>query len=155
MRSVWISDEKSTKSVDGSAERRHSPFMVTLYRAANDGYLNPDTTSFGEQRETAEAYLGNPGFGGSVLWSVDVEVDADKVLDITGGDMPGWLARIIDGMGSISPDVALSYAAVHGAVAERGYEWIRHDLETHPVGAIVWVRLGSDSAIEDAMTEVA
>lgn len=57
--------------------------MVTLYRAANDDFVRAGV-SFADSRETAEAYLDNPGFGGTALYRTRVTVDdaGDQIVDL-------------------------------------------------------------------------
>jgi hypothetical protein len=113
----------------------------TLYRAAADDSIGTGT-SFAESRATAGGYRSNPGFGGTRIYSAEIE--ACDVLDLRGmtvadaaemlgqGD-PGaigideWLPRDVD---------ALATARATGAL------WALVD-ESYPRDTTTWIWLGT------------
>lgn len=121
----------------------------TLYRAADDD-LVIDAASFAETREVAEAYLANPGFGGGRLWVAEVEIDMDRVLDLTDcDDAVAVLADAVDlpNPGAIGADEWAPRIA--DRIAAAGYDWLRVR-ESYPEDSITWIWVGGD---EPEMTE--
>jgi hypothetical protein len=119
----------------------------TLYRAADDDYLS-DCASFAADREDAEAYLDNPGFGGSTLLKTTVEVDDDAVLDIRSSRDDAQVQSLLDAIDSYrdpcgaSVDSLLGEPSVVEALVARGYHWVRLT-DSYPEGAETWTWLGA------------
>lgn len=126
---------------------------MKLYRAANDDYVSADSCSFAETREVAEAYLNNPGFGGSRLWVAEVEIDEDDLLDLTDDS----LERLQDAIGSDAWDGALGIdeivPRVAGRLCEAGYQWVRVS-ESFPCDTITWIYVGGVMGDEPELEEV-
>lgn len=132
---------------------------TTLYRAADDDCVSV-CYSFAREREHAEAYRDNPGFGGETLYRV--RLDLGRVLDLTDeGDEWEALSEIV------GEEVQPSRWQYHFAstlttctdmaarVAAAGYDWVcfRDD---HPEGCVTYVPLtaAAAEAAEEAMTEI-
>lgn len=125
--------------------------MTTIYRAANHcearvGY------SFSENREVAEAYRSNPGFGGETLYAADV--DLDGVLDLTGAD-DEWAALAEAAGVEIDPARYQHHFArvlpvsddICEALAAAGYRWVRF-VDDHPAGAVTIIPVSDEAADE-------
>lgn len=131
--------------------RPHEVDMM-LYRAANDSYTNPDTTCFAEQREVAEAYTANRGFGGARVYAIDVEIDPATVLDLTEAQPPRWLERVLPTVRACLGSAISQTPAAAEALAERGIKWVRL-IDSYPEDAVTMLLVGSDVEIEDLMSE--
>lgn len=124
---------------------------VTLYRASDRSYAEQGD-SLSPERATAEAYLDNPGFGGSTLHRVRVRVDESRVLDLRAEwDCDRWalLAEVLEvdveslyGSGAHVHSVWERNAAVLDALAAR-WTWVRYT-DDYPEGAETWLYLGTD-----------
>lgn len=119
--------------------------MKTLYRAADDGII-VGSASFSASREAAEAYLDNPGFGGSRLWCAEVEIDTDTLLDLYDMDTQEAIEAIrgLTGLphpGAIGADEWVPRIADSLQVA--GIEWVRVR-ESHPTDSETYIFVGSD-----------
>ena len=123
--------------------------MSTIYRASEycDARIG---FSFSEDRQTAEAYRHNPGFGGRNLYSVDV--DLDGVLDLT--DVSDEWAALSEAAGiEIDPAkyqhhfarVLPTSEAICEALAAAGYHWVRFN-DDYPEGAITIIPVSDDAA---------
>jgi len=131
-----------------STEDRDARGSMTLWRAAGSETLNPDSTSFAEDREVAEAYLSNPGFGGTTLYRAEVGVPHDAhVLDLFDEDDPtGATAEILDirNPGAIGADEWIaSNSRVQQRLRDAGYQWVVVR-ESFPAGTRTWIRLGDE-----------
>ena len=124
---------------------------MILWRAANDDHIS-DSASFAETREVAEAYLANPGFGGSALYFAEVE--PSDVLDLTGDDA---MRRLLDAIGSVHDYGAIGVDELVPRLAaelcDAGYQWVRVR-ESYPVGTITWIYVGGCMGDEPGMIEV-
>ena len=115
----------------------------TLWRAADDDLI-VGSASFAAEREDAEAYLRNPGFGGRSLYRAIVEIDDAQVLDLY--DLRDPIARICEVTG-------LSHPGAIGAdewvprisydLRAAGYEWVRVR-ESYPENSETWTFVGED-----------
>lgn len=63
--------------------------LVTLYKATDRTDSFASGAAFAANEEDAEAYLDNPGYGGSELISVEVEVARDEILSLVAGQRNG------------------------------------------------------------------
>jgi hypothetical protein len=128
----------------------------TLYRAADDDYLS-DCASFAADQSDAEAYLDNPGFGGSTLWETTVDVADDQVLDIRSDRDDAQVQAVLDAIDSArepcgaSVDSILAEPRVVEALVARGYRWVRLT-DSYPEGAETWTWLGAGD--EPVLSEV-
>lgn len=125
--------------------------MTTLYRAANDDYVDSGY-AFAEEIETARMYLDNPGFGGANIYRCKAR---GKVLDLTGMTMAEAAAELdMEDPGAIGVDewIPRTVDALETAQA-RGYSWIKVD-ESYPRGTTTWIWCG-DVDSEPELTEVA
>lgn len=125
---------------------------VTLYRAADDGFTNTDTTCFGRNRSTAEAYLNYGSWGGSNLYRARLDIAPEAVLDVRDGG-PSWFRRVA---GGLAPEFVVAAAQDPDVVAEferRGIRWVVLS-DVHPEGAETWVLIGSDPDVDDAMEQI-
>lgn len=119
--------------------------MVTLYRAAQDDYLSQGM-SFAESRETAALYADNPGFGGAHIYTCDVDVVDDAVLDLTGLSTAEAAALLgLTDPGAIGVDEWIP--RITHRLDERvanGLQWVRVD-ESYPRGTVTWIWVGESS----------
>jgi hypothetical protein len=119
----------------------------TLYRAADDDYLS-DCASFAANRDDAEAYLNNPGFGGSKLWQTTFEVDDEAVIDIRSDRDDVQVQALLDAIESdrepcgASVDSLLAEPSIVEALVARGYRWVRLT-DSYPEGSETWTWLGA------------
>lgn len=114
---------------------------------------------FSTDEETAEAYTDNPGYGGSEIIQVDVEVDPDTVLSLLDGrslssgrqarDAWSRLAEAVDQdedeLRADSEQVihaAIDRASIRKRLANAGFEWVVYE-DTFPPEAITWTYLGA------------
>jgi hypothetical protein len=140
---------------------------ITLYRAADDIGSYACGACFSPDRETAEAYLDNPGFGGDKVLTTRVDVDTERVLSLVDGYYNGlpygrqskraW-RDLADALGLDADDNDVIEALidegetyVHGVIDSRkrraqlhaaGYDWVVYQ-DSYPDGAITWVYLGA------------
>jgi hypothetical protein len=124
--------------------------MMILWRAANDDHIS-DSCSFAEERESAEAYLDNPGFGGDTLYSADVEID--DYLDLTGDDAMERLLKAIGSdrdFGAIGIDELVPRVA--GKLADAGVQWVKV-VESFPADTITWIYVGGVFGDEPELVE--
>lgn len=123
---------------------------MILWRAANDDHIS-DSASFAETRETAEAYLDNPGFGGDTLYYADVDVD--EYLDLTGDDA---IERLLEALGSDHDYGAIGVdelvPRVAGRLADAGVQWVRVR-ESYPADTVTWVYTGGVMGDEPELIE--
>lgn len=117
---------------------------MTLYRAADDTSIPSGSCSFATERRAARAYLAgrNPGFGGSTLYRLDIEIDAAAILDLTDG-APEWLRELHHDVGSVGLDELVTRPEcrhVQAAILARGYRWVRVE-ESYPDDTITMVLL--------------
>ena len=124
-----------------------------LYRAANDDYIG-DSASFSESRETSEAYLDNPGFGGRRLYSAEVDIDEAVLLDLVDADDP--MAALLAAIGSEHDYGAIGVDELVPRLADRladaGYEWVRV-AESFPADTITWIYVGGACGGEPELIE--
>lgn len=123
---------------------------MKLYRAADDDHIS-DSASFAEDRETAEAYLDNGGFGGDTLYVTDVE--PGDVLDLTG---PDAMADLLAAIGSDHDYGAIGVDELVPRLADRlcdaGYQWVRV-CESYPSDTVTWVYVGGVFGDEPELDE--
>lgn len=125
---------------------------MRLWRAADSDYIS-DSCSFANDRDAAEAYLDNPGFGGSVLYYADVEIDDDELLDLTGDDALQTLLDALDSdhdYGAIGVDELVPRVA--SALCDAGYQWVRVS-ESYPVDTITYIYVGGVAGDEPELEE--
>ncbi len=118
--------------------------MKTLWRVSDDDYL-PDAASFASDREDAEAYLDNPGYGGRKLFRARVEVDRERVLSLFYEDDP---IRILSKRfhqphpGAIGPEEWIPMRPdLQAAIHDAGFDWVIVK-DSFPEGAETWIWLG-------------
>lgn len=112
---------------------------ITLYRAAKDDYVDTGY-SFATEKSIAEAYLDNPGFGGSNLYRTKISATDEQIIDLTDASTeelaerfdvsdPGaigvdeWLPRDPELLAAIRADGFL-WAIVHESFPEETNTWI-------------------------------
>lgn len=119
--------------------------MTNLWRSADDDSLPTGCAAFAEQREAAEAYLANPGFGGATLWSAEVEFADGELLDIYDAADPVEAlceAAGVSHPGAIGADEWLPRdVELQDALRERGICWVRVR-ESYPEDAATWLWIG-------------
>ena len=123
---------------------------MILWRAAGDDHIS-DSASFAETRETAEAYLGNPGFGGETLYYTDVEIE--DYLDLTGDDAMADLLSAIDSdsdYGAIGVDELVPRIA--DKLCDAGYQWVKVN-ESFPRDTTTWIYVGGVMGDEPELIE--
>jgi hypothetical protein len=113
-------------------------------------------TCFSPERESAEAYLNNPGFGGTILFTMTLDIDMDTVLDIRNESDAAQLSALVEAsgvdMGATTADWLVVQDRVADALVAAGIRWVRL-LDTYPVGAETWVYLDPSWDEEDAMVQ--
>lgn len=116
---------------------------ITLWRAAEDDSIS-DSASFAAERGCAEAYLDNPGFGGSTLYRADVEIDDSRVLDLYDLGEDRGLERLRE----ITPhcptgaiDVCEAVPRISYELRDAGYDWVRVR-DNHPADCETWIFVG-------------
>lgn len=139
-------DGRWTDSGGGSGEKK-----TKLYRAADYAEVRVGH-SFSDQRETAEAYLDNPGFGGKSLHRTDVNLN--HVLDLSDSDD---LWRDLSEASGIDIDpenhqyhfqrVLPTRDDICEALAENGYHWVKFQ-DDFPEGATTLIPVSQEAADE-------
>jgi hypothetical protein len=132
--------------------------VITLYRAAEDDFVTSGN-SFTTEEDTAKAYRDNPGFGGSNLYKVEIEVN--DVADLYDSDDPFEALSEVLGepiypaeyqhhFGRVIPDSQ----EIQDALAAKGYQWVQFK-DDFPEGATTLMPIGSDTAdrLESEITE--
>lgn len=131
---------------------------MDLYRAARDADVTHGTC-FAVERCAAEAYLDNGGFGGPVLYRIQL-TDMGTVLRI-GATVREAIRAIAEVTGEEPHDPTGMVAAivdqsrVLDALAAAGVDWVVYE-DDYPEDCETW-RVVSDAAMwaaGDAMTEV-
>ena len=123
---------------------------MILWRAANDDYIS-DSCSFAETRESAELYLDNPGFGGSTLYTAEVEIG--EYLDLTGSDAMEILQTTLGSdhdFGAIGIDELVPRIA--SRLCEAGVQWVKV-CESYPEDSITWIYVGGGLGDEPTLIE--
>jgi len=126
---------------------------MRLWRAAEDDYISSDSVSFSEDRDSAESYLDNPGFGGHKLFQTDIVVDEDDLLDLTGHDAMDRLLETLDSdhdYGAIGVDELVPRVA--DRLLEAGYQWVKVD-ESYPENTVTWIYIGGSLGDEPELEE--
>lgn len=133
---------------------------VKLYRAAQSTDINSDTTSFARRASDARAYLDNPGFGGAQVYRAALSIDDACILDIRD-EVPGWLQEIIDGMGAVTQDYAITRGTsdMMEALRAHGVRWVILT-DTYPDDCETWVHIAwagdwyGDDVVSAAMVAI-
>ena len=123
---------------------------MILWRAANDDYVS-DSCSFAETREAAELYLDNPGFGGSVLYTAEVEIA--EYLDLTDADGMERLQAVLGSdhdFGAIGIDELVPRVAARLCAA--GVQWVKV-CESYPADTMTWIYVGGGLGDEPTLIE--
>jgi len=123
---------------------------MILWRAADDDYIR-DSASFAEDRDAAELYLDNPGFGGDTLYYAEVEID--EYLDLTGEDaMEVLQARLGSDhdFGAIGIDELVPRIALR--LRDAGVQWIKVN-ESYPQDSTTWIYVGGSLGDEPELVE--
>jgi hypothetical protein len=121
-------------------ETYYSP--IRLWRASGADFLLPPN-AFAREREVAEVYLDNPGYGGEFLYTTMVK--PQNVLDLYSE--PRYAMRTllsITGLndpGAIGVDEWVMHQYVADALVDAGYDWVVVE-ESYPAFAETWVWLG-------------
>src|SRR5512133_2988974 len=124
----------------------------TLYRAADDEDISTGT-SFAECEDTAREYLDNPGFGGRSIYSTEITVSDDQIVDLTGESVADVAGRCgMSDPGAIGVDEWLPRTgAAMESLRAAGYLWALV-AESFPRGTTTWIWLGG---VEDSEPELA
>lgn len=138
-----------------------------MFRATDRTESFASGACFSPEREVAEAYTDDPGFGGSKIVAIEVDVDRDAVLGLLDGRSlvagrqarDAW-ERLAEALGVEEDDVrelrADAENLIHNAVNSprnrrklftAGFEWVVYE-DTFPAGAVTWTYLGPLMAIE-------
>jgi hypothetical protein len=123
--------------------------MTTLYRAADSDYIQQGTC-FAAEREAAEAYLANPGYGGATIWTTDAH---GSVLDLRGMSTSEVASLLgLPDPGSIGIDEWLpSLPSTLSAARATGALWAMVD-ESYPEETTTWIWLGTSDDDEPELT---
>lgn len=126
----------------------------TLFRAAKDDYVDTGY-SFATSRETAEAYLDNPGFGGDTVYRARITYEESELVDLTGVSV-GELAQAL-GMGhpgAIGVDEWIPRTPkVLDALRDMGFLWALV-LESFPEETTTWIWCGTGADDEPELDEL-
>jgi len=147
-------DDEEFVEKDGAAHNGDA-MNLTLYRATDDPII-VGSASFSTSREAAEAYLNNPGFGGSTLYRADVEIDPDTLLDVFDMDTEDAIEAIrevadLPHPGAIGADEWVPRIAE--TLRDAGIEWVRVR-ESYPVDSETYIFVGGDDPeLEEATDE--
>lgn len=121
-----------------------------LHRAANSDLILVGF-SLAENLDDAEAYLDNPGFGGSKLWVTDVSIDDGKVLDLAEED-DCWTALSAVLGYDVEPSRhqftvgrIFSDDDICEQLAELGYDWVRFT-DDFPEDCITYIPVSAEAA---------
>lgn len=130
---------------------------MILYRATDTGYTGHGSC-WTPDRDCAEAYRGNPGYGGDETITREIEVARrdDGVLDVSDESTATWqrLAELAERewTGNVAETFGgLSYA--HAIVedrigtrrlAEAGYRWVIFT-DSYPEHCETWMYLGEEA----------
>jgi hypothetical protein len=138
-----------------AAHTTETTMRKVLWRAAQDDYIR-DTASFAADREDAEAYRDNRGYGGPVLYRAEVEIDEAEVLDLYDLDESDAIRAIrertgLPHPGAISPDVWVAWIATD--LESAGIRWVRVR-DTYPEGAETWTYISHADADDLELIEV-
>lgn len=123
---------------------------MILWRAANDDFIS-DSASFAEDRDAAELYLDNPGFGGPVLYYADVEIG--EYLDLTGDDAMDVLLATLGSdhdFGAIGIDELVPRIALR--LRDAGVQWVKVN-ESYPQDSTTWIYVGGSLGDEPTLIE--
>lgn len=139
--------------------------MATYYRASDYATIGRDCArhSLTEDRQHAEAYLGDGGLGGERLWKIDLEFAEDECLDL-GDSIPEAMERLRETLEHIGVEVTSIHWAAYTwpyeilfssesywqEIAAAGYRAIRFPDE-YPVGMIAVAYIGEDIEMEPAI----
>ena len=126
----------------------------TLFRAAKDDYVDQGY-SFATSRAIAEAYLDNPGFGGTKIFRARVVYEADQLIDLTGVSV-GKLAKEL-GLGhpgAIGVDEWIPRTPkALDALRDMGFLWALV-LESFPEETTTWIWCGTGADEEPSLEEL-
>lgn len=120
-----------------------------LWRAADHPIVSPGA-HLSENREDAEQYLDNPGFGGHTLLQCVVSVNPEAVLNVTGGPSKRTLEKVADAISADAEAVTrwwgsgfnwvfqlLENTNVESDLRTAGFEWIVFS-DDFPEGSTTW-----------------
>lgn len=136
---------------------------VTLYKATDRTDSFGSGAAFAADEEDAEAYLDNPGYGGSDLIEVEIEINSDEVLSLVDGRRGGapygrkardaW-ERLGDALNLDEEELvelkednqklieqAIDRKMIRSQLADAGYLWVVYE-DTFPNGAVTWIYVG-------------
>lgn len=121
---------------------------MRLYRAGDCSFCY-QPTSFAVDIDDAREYLDNPGFGGDTLYYIDIDIDDDKVLDLSEErDQVEALSVLTDiHMGAVTADYMLSHGHVVDKLIEMGYTWVCL-MDTYPENCETWTWLGNGEDLD-------
>lgn len=122
---------------------------MQLYRATIETETDiPQGTCWTDDRDVAEAYQDNPGFGGPHIREIE---DDGSVLDITGSSQLAQFRALAAALG-LGEDDAQDWkdsgylypweesGKIMRALESSGYDWLRYE-DDYPDGAITYRRL--------------
>jgi hypothetical protein len=116
--------------------------MKTLWRAANDDYVDQGT-SFAPKKSTASVYLDNPGYGGAHLFKTRVDIAKQPVLDMTGWTWRDVRTKLdVKTPSGVEIDEWLPRdPRMLDRIRTLGYLWAKVD-ESYPQGEVTWIWCG-------------
>jgi len=136
--------------------QERSEVVMRLYRAAKDDYVYTGY-SFATEREVAEAYLDNPGFGGPTLFRADVHPSDGQLLDLTDPDLTvRRVARFLgfEDPGAIGIDEWIPRDPdVLDAIRAKGYLWAIV-AESFPSDTTTWIWCGTSDDDEPVLRKI-
>lgn len=115
----------------------------TLWRAASDDYISQGY-SFAAEREVAELYLDNPGFGGDKLYKAVVKFEESQVIDLTDASASEVADRLdmrVPGAIGLDEWLPREDDAIEKLRAA-GFLWALV-AESYPAGSTTWIWLGT------------
>lgn len=144
-------DENGQWTDSGGGSDHSSDNLTKLYRASDYAEVRVGHSLTGE-RETAEAYLDNPGFGGKSLHRTDVKLH--HVLDLSESDDPWGDLSEASGLDIDPaehqhhfPRVLPTRDDICEALAENGYHWVKFQ-DDFPEGAVTLIPVSEEAAEE-------
>jgi hypothetical protein len=118
---------------------------ITLYRADASDLYDGVGSCWSESQDDAKAYTDNQGFGGDTIHSVEMAIDSDRVLDLTGERAVAELAKVLDldkqdlmDMGGQVWHCWENSARIKDRLAA-DYDWVKYT-DDFPVNCTTWCR---------------
>jgi hypothetical protein len=120
--------------------------IVTLYRADQAELYQGAGSCWAESHNDAQRYTDNPGFGGPIVHEMTHDVDADRVLDVTGDNAVAQLASALGldrqdllDLGGMVYHCWENSSRIRNLICER-YDWVKYT-DDFPACCTTWCRM--------------